>query len=128
RILDGDDGLFREIADKIDLLIGERSHLLAIDGNCADRLTLLEHWHGHVAARAAEPDCIVRDKRRFRRAIGEVNGSLRADDMLKCASRRRLEWSTLPDELRESRRHVEFCRRAQRAVLIVEHDTELCPA
>jgi hypothetical protein len=36
RILDGDNGLFREIADEIDLLIGERANLLPIDNDSPD--------------------------------------------------------------------------------------------
>src|SRR5258707_4022151 len=54
RVLDGDDGLLREIADQLDLFLCEGSYLLTVDGNCADRLVLLEHRHGHVAPCAAE--------------------------------------------------------------------------
>ena len=38
RILDGDDGLAGEVRDQLDLLVGERPHLLAIDGDRADQL------------------------------------------------------------------------------------------
>ena len=39
---------------QLDLLVGERSHLLAIDGDGADQLVLLEHRHGDEASRAAD--------------------------------------------------------------------------
>ena len=37
-VLDGDDGLGGEVRDQLDLLVGERPHLLAIDGDRADQL------------------------------------------------------------------------------------------
>src|SRR5947199_5525420 len=43
RVLDGDDGLFREIVHKLDLFVAERPHLLAVDGDRADQRILLEH-------------------------------------------------------------------------------------
>ena len=43
RVLDGDDGLGGEVLDQLDLLVGERPHLLAINGDGADQLVLLEH-------------------------------------------------------------------------------------
>src|SRR5215831_16610559 len=45
RVLDGDDGLGGEIAHQLDLLVGERPYLLAVDGNGAEQLVLLEHRH-----------------------------------------------------------------------------------
>ena len=45
RVLDGDDGLVGEVADQLDLLVGERPHLLSIDADRADQLILLEHRH-----------------------------------------------------------------------------------
>ena len=32
-VLDGDDGLIGEVLDQLDLLVGERAYLLAIDGD-----------------------------------------------------------------------------------------------
>ena len=36
RVLDGDDGLGGEVLHQLDLLVGERPHLLAIDDDGAD--------------------------------------------------------------------------------------------
>src|SRR6266536_1303869 len=43
RVLDGDDGLVCKTRDQLDLLVGERAYLGAIDGDPSDDLTLLEH-------------------------------------------------------------------------------------
>ena len=43
RVLDGDDGLGGEVLHQLDLLVGERPYLLAVDGECADQLVVLEH-------------------------------------------------------------------------------------
>ena len=41
-----------EIRDQLDLLVGERLHLLPIDGDHADQLALLDHRHHENGARA----------------------------------------------------------------------------
>ena len=56
RVLDGDDGLGGEVLYQLDLLVGERPHLLAVDGDGADQLVLLEHRHGKNGAGAGELD------------------------------------------------------------------------
>ena len=38
RVLDGDDGLRGEVLHQLDLLVGERPHLLAIDDDSADQV------------------------------------------------------------------------------------------
>ena len=53
RVLDGDDGLGGEVRDQLDLLVGERAHLLAVDGDGADQLVVLEHRHGEQRAMRA---------------------------------------------------------------------------
>src|SRR5262245_37752670 len=128
RVLDGDNGLGGEILQQLDLLVGERTHLLAIDNNYANRLALLEHRRSQVAARRAEPDRVTRQKLPFRRPIGNVDGLLSEDEVLEYTSRGRLKWSSLPDKFGESLWDVEFCGRAKRAIPIVEHDAELCSA
>ena len=54
RVLDGDHGLGGEVRDQLDLLVGERAHLLAVDDDGADQLVVLEHRHDEQRARAAE--------------------------------------------------------------------------
>ena len=56
RVLDGDHGLRGEVLHQLDLLVGERPHLLAVDDDRADQLVVLEHRHGKQRARAAEFD------------------------------------------------------------------------
>jgi len=46
-----------EVRDQRDLLVGERSNLPAIDGDCADQLILLEHRYGQQCPNAGELDC-----------------------------------------------------------------------
>src|SRR6516164_6216982 len=54
RILDGDHGLLREVAEQFDLLVGERTDLLAIDGDGTDYLIFPQHRHLDDRAGAAE--------------------------------------------------------------------------
>ena len=43
-----------KFVDQLDLLVGERPHLLAIDDDCPDQLVVLEHRHDECRSRAAE--------------------------------------------------------------------------
>jgi hypothetical protein len=45
RILDSDDGLFRETLDQCNLFGRERSNLLANDRNRAHQIAFLQHGH-----------------------------------------------------------------------------------
>ena len=56
RVLDGDDGLGGEVLHQLDLLVGERADLLAVDADRADQLVFLEHRHERVGPSAAELD------------------------------------------------------------------------
>src|SRR5262249_2950021 len=53
-VRDGDDGLAGEVRHQIDLLIGEGPHFLAVDGNRADELVLLEHRDGEKSPATSE--------------------------------------------------------------------------
>src|SRR6516164_9809703 len=53
RVLDGDDRLRGEVLQQFDLLVGERAHLLAIDGDRSNQLFLFEHWNEKKAAGTA---------------------------------------------------------------------------
>ena len=52
RVLDGDDRLGGEIADKIDLLVGKRVNILMVDGDRADQFIVAEHGDGERGTRA----------------------------------------------------------------------------
>src|SRR5262245_21600836 len=54
RVLDGNHSLLGKIVDQLDLLVGKRPHLLAIDGDRAEERTFLEHRHAEGGATAAE--------------------------------------------------------------------------
>jgi hypothetical protein len=41
-----------KVLDQIDLFIAERSHLLAVDADCANQFVILEHRNGDHGARA----------------------------------------------------------------------------
>ena len=76
-VLDGDDGLGGEVRDQLDLLVGERPHLLAVDGDGADKFVLLEHRHGEWCERRRIDDGdeagIALDVGRFRPHVGDVD-------------------------------------------------------
>ena len=73
-ILDGDDGLSREVRQQLDLLVGERPNFLAVDHYRPDQPIVLDHRHNDDRARAAEiANC--RDRRiafPVRRCRGQV--------------------------------------------------------
>src|SRR5262249_41663240 len=46
RVLDGDDGLFRKVADKFDLLVGKGADILANEVERTDQPPLLQHRNG----------------------------------------------------------------------------------
>src|SRR5262249_18279052 len=53
RVLDGDDRLPGKVADQLDLLVGKRAQLRAIDHDRTDELVLLQHRNRELDARAA---------------------------------------------------------------------------
>ena len=56
RVLDRDHRLGGEVRDQLDLLVGERSYLLAVDGDGADQLIFLEHRNEKYGPIAGEID------------------------------------------------------------------------
>ena len=80
RVLDGDDGLRGEVLYQLDLLVGERTHLLAIDDDGADQLVVLEHRHDERrCARRRARRAHGRDRARCRPAQPDVGD---VDDLL----------------------------------------------
>ena len=67
-VLDGDDGLRREILDQLDLFVGERPHLLAVNADYADQFVVLEHRHGNEGTGTA--DVSERSDRRITIEVG----------------------------------------------------------
>jgi hypothetical protein len=53
-VLDGNDGLVGEVLHQFDLLVGERAHLLPIDGDDANRRVCLDHGHSQHGPSACE--------------------------------------------------------------------------
>src|SRR5262245_58382199 len=53
-ILDRNHRLPGEVADQLDLLVGERAHLLAIDPERADQVVVLEQRHAQKGPRPSE--------------------------------------------------------------------------
>ena len=54
RVLDRNNRLLREVLNKLDLLVGERAHLLAVNRDRADQRILLEHRDEHDCTSTAE--------------------------------------------------------------------------
>ena len=73
RVLDGDDGLGGEVLHQLDLLVGERPDLLAIDDDSADQLVVLEHRHAQERARAAELGRCAPGSRSAPRSLGVMS-------------------------------------------------------
>src|SRR5262245_4360826 len=95
-ILDGDDGLFSEIAHELDLLVGERIHLFAVDRYRADDLVVLQHRDendGPASAqfRGGDRIRIAVEVALFGHSVGDVNRMPRAEDTAKAAGRARLD-------------------------------------
>ena len=45
RVLNRDHGLSGEVFHQLDLLVGERQHLLTVDGDYTNQFIIFEHWH-----------------------------------------------------------------------------------
>ncbi len=88
RVLDGDDGLGREVLHQLDLLVGERAYLLAVDDDCADQFVILKHRHRDMRLGAAKPD-------RRSLGVGAMNHLLRLQDAIKRAGRSKRPTLTL---------------------------------
>src|SRR5262249_55095442 len=101
RILDGDDGLGREVGDQLDLLIAERSDLLAINDDGADKLVFLEHGNAKEGSATSDFDCgdaqrIAFGIGRFGSEVRNVNDLLRIEDSAKASLWAGKYWSTIP--------------------------------
>ena len=72
-----------KFCDQLDLLVGERPDLLAVDGDRADQLVVLEHRHaqdGAIAARRSTQRRLRSRERKPRRLnVGDVDHLLRVE-------------------------------------------------
>jgi hypothetical protein len=78
-VLDGDDGLRREVRHQLDLFVGERAYLLTVDGKAADKLVLPQHWDVENRAKASKINGrhehgLALDKGWLRPDVGNMNG------------------------------------------------------
>src|SRR5262249_7537314 len=98
--LDGGDGLRGKIRHQLDLLLGERAHFLAVDGDRAKKSIFLEHWHADRRASAAEigqsdEPWIAFEIRRRRPNVVDLNRPLGPENLRVTASRMGTEWHIL---------------------------------
>ena len=128
-VLDGDDRLGGEVLDQLDLLVGKRTYLLAIDVDRADQLVLLEHGDDEESADSApfRPS----DHERITIYIGfqvsdvvNVRGLFRADDSCKTGPRSWSNGATLKKRF-ESQRRVDVRNLAKQTALIQEQVAKL---
>ena len=65
-VLDRDHSLGSKIRDQLNLLVGKRAYLLAIDANRANQFAVLEHWHVEKTSGTAKFGCRRREEVRGR--------------------------------------------------------------
>src|SRR5262245_35630782 len=131
RVLDGDDRLLGEIANQLDLIVGERLRLLAVDKDGADKLVVLEHRHGNESSRAGDRRELGRGEARWhveepglREGICDVNGLLRPG---KAAQRAVWRWLPRPDVkfFGDRGRDAVHCNDAERGCVVQVQYAEL---
>src|SRR5215472_15030864 len=131
RVLDGDDRLLGEIANQLDLIVGERLRLLAVDKDGADKLVVLEHRHGNESSRAGDRRELGRGEARWhveepglREGICDVNGLLRPG---KAAERAVWRWLPRPDVkfFGDRGRDAVHCNDAERGCVVQVQYAEL---
>src|SRR5262249_53518087 len=76
RVLDGDYRLRGEVPDQFNLLVGERTHFLAVDDNCADYIVVFQHRDPDQGARTCEVDS------GFAQLISECRGRCYVDQVV----------------------------------------------
>jgi hypothetical protein len=93
--------LSSEVSDQLDLLVAERSHLLAINDDGTDKLVFLKYRNAKECPGALEFD--RRNTQRFAPGISgfgsevrDVNDVLGIDQPTNAAPRGRAQWPTLP--------------------------------
>ena len=73
RVLDGDDGLSGEVLDQFDLLVGEGTNFLTVQGEHADEVVLLQHrYPSKLRTPPTSTAATVADDPRRKRVRGEI--------------------------------------------------------
>jgi hypothetical protein len=86
-----------EVRHQLDLLVGEGPHFLAVDGDRADNLALLEHRHRNMRSRAGEFG--RGGLHRFRRLVDGVDDLPGLQKGVERETGVRPEWPPLPQEI-----------------------------
>src|SRR5215472_4362153 len=116
RVLDGDDGLAGEISNKVNLLLVERTDLLAVNAERTNQLVLFEHRYCEYSPCTAVND----DSRRgigwwdihvilFGANIGDMDRMLRLSDSRETGCRPRTNNRLAASLLRQPRRRTVQC-------------------
>jgi hypothetical protein len=115
-VLDRDDRLRGEVRDQLNLLVGERANLLAVNTDPADQLIFLEHRYAEYGPRAAVSGDSRRGEPRrnigvilFGVNVGNVHRMFRQRDSCENGCRRRTDNSSATALLRQPRRHTVQC-------------------
>ena len=122
-VLDGDHRLRGEILHQLDLLVGEGTHLLAVDNESADQLVVLEHRHAQCRSRSTQFGRRARSG--TRRIILDMGDGVGPGDLLKNAPRLRPKRSAAPQELVELARCVQLGHRMEQIAIEAEHGGKL---
>ena len=121
RVLDGDHRLGGEVRDELDLLVGERSYLLAINPDRADQLIVFEHRHGKKRSKSAEADGCHKNRFAFdvgwfRLDIDNINRLSRFNHAAESGTWTGPLWPALP-EFDKRWWHAELCSRSHGTIL-----------
>ena len=123
-VLDRNHGLRRKAGDQLDLLVGEGTYLLAVDGEDADEFLLLEHRNVENGPEASQFDRGYKDRFTLNVSglhcdIGDMSRLPCMHDAAEGSSRTWPIWSALP-ELGKCWRHAEHRGSAGSAILKAE--------
>ena len=106
---------------QLDLLVGERSHLLAINPDRADQLIVFEHRHGKKRSKSAEADGCHKNRFAFdvgwfRLDIDNMNRLSRFNHAAESGTWTGPLWPALP-EFDKRWWHAELCSRSHGTIL-----------
>ena len=129
-VLDRDHRLGGEIPHQLDLLFGEGTHLLAVDGDCADQIIVLEHRHDEqrpIACKLGTGDRhrIALDVASLCPDIGYVDDVLRHGGVPKAGARTGTDYWIAPPHIQPCLRRVVLGDETERVAFAQEEVAEL---